>query len=144
MTHEEAFIQNGFDICSPVSGSMRPMIRTRRDSVLFVPVEGRAKPYDVVLYRVRGQVIMHRVIKTMQGGYWIRGDNSMYAEFVKEEQLMGVMKGFYRDERYISKRNPVYLCYTRIWVAMYPVLRICKKGKRMLRNRHFRRTNVGN
>lgn len=131
--------RNGFDICSPISGSMRPMIRTKRDSVLFVPTDGRAKPYDVVLYRVNGQAIMHRIIKIRQEGYWIRGDNGMYAELVKQEQLLGVMKGFYRDERYISKNNPVYLCYSRIWVALHPALMAYKKGKRLWRDWRCRR-----
>ena len=31
--------------------SMRPMLRTGRDTILISPVEGRLKKYDVPLYR---------------------------------------------------------------------------------------------
>ena len=53
MTHAESLKINGYTICSPVSGSMRPLIRPHRDSAVFVPA-ARVKKYDVVLYRRGG------------------------------------------------------------------------------------------
>lgn len=116
MTHEQMLAESGFDICSPITGSMRPMIRPQRDSVLFVVPEGRLKKYDVALYRRNGQAIMHRVIQVLPEGYVIRGDNSDVDERVGEAQILAVMKGFYRDERYISRKHPVYQVYVHLWL----------------------------
>lgn len=131
MSHEEAMKRNGFDICSPVSGSMKPMIRPRRDSVLFVPLTGRAKKYDVVLYRRDTKCIMHRVIGVLPDGYTIRGDNSFDKEYVPEQQLIGVMQGFYRDERFISADDRLYRLYARVWPGLHPLLMLYKRFRRL-------------
>lgn len=127
MTHEVVMEKKGFDICSPVSGSMKPMIRPRRDSVLFVPLTGRAGKYDVVLYRQGEKCIMHRVIGVVPGGYIIRGDNSYDKEHVPEHQLIGVMQGFYRDERFIEKDDWLYRLYACLWPRLHFLLMLYKK-----------------
>jgi len=126
--HEELLQAQGYHIVSPISGSMRPMIRIRRDSVRFVPVKERLKPYDVALYRnERGQAAMHRVLRVLPKGYQIRGDNARITEFVEEERIFGVMEGFYRDEKYIPKENLFYRFYARLWVTLHPLLMLYKK-----------------
>ena len=134
MTHEQMLAESGFDICLPISGSMRPLIRVRRDSALFVPPTGRLKKYDVVLYRREGYAIMHRVLKVLPEGYIIRGDNSNGCEWVAQEQVIGVMQGFYRDEWYISAKNPIYLAYAFIWPKLHPLLMLYKRLHRLARH----------
>lgn len=127
MTHEEALATQGYHICSPISGSMRPMIRVRRDSVLFIPPQGRLKRYDVALYRSdSGKAVMHRVLRVLPDGYLIRGDNALNHEHVRETQIMGVMQGFYRDERFIQADGLLHQAYARLWVALHPLLRLYK------------------
>ncbi len=126
-------VQNGFLICTPISGSMRPMIRVRKDSVLFVVPKKRLQVYDVGLFSTKeGLTIMHRVIKVLPEGYIFRGDNSNTCEYVKEEQIIGVMKGFYRGEKYYDKNHIGYKLYGFIWVRLHPLLMIYKKIKRKL------------
>ena len=36
MTHEDSLRGNGYTICSPISGSMKPLIRPNIDSAVFV------------------------------------------------------------------------------------------------------------
>ena len=44
------------------------------------------------------------------------GDNQWVLEYgIKEEQIIAVSKGFYRDERYISNSNVIYKLYCRLW-----------------------------
>jgi hypothetical protein len=131
-SHREYIEVNDYDICSPISGSMLPMIRVRRDSVLFVKPKGRLKRYDVALYESGNLTIMHRVLKVLPDGYLIRGDNSYDIEVVAIDQVFGVMKGFYRDERYISADNILYRIYARLWVALHPMLILYKKVKKKL------------
>lgn len=132
VSHREYLESNGFDICSPISGSMRPMIRVRRDSVLFVKPKGRLKRFDVALYESGNRTIMHRVIGVLPDGYLIRGDNSYDSEVVGNRQVFGVMQGFYRDERYISAGNILYRIYARLWVFLHPMLMLYKRGKRWI------------
>ena len=131
MTHEQMLEESGYDICSPITGSMRPLIRVRRDSALFVPLTGRLKKFDVALYRRNGYAIMHRVLKVLPEGYVIRGDNANGSEWVTDDQVIGVMRGFYRDERYISCSNPVYLLYAFVWPKLHPMLMLYKRLHRL-------------
>ena len=81
MTHEQSLQQNGYTVCSPISGSMKPLIRPNVDSAVFVPPE-KIRKYDVALYRREGQAIMHRVVGFRGEDTLIRGDNSSYTETV--------------------------------------------------------------
>jgi len=132
MSHEDALQNNGYDICSPITGSMKPMIRPRRDSVLFVPLIGRATKYDLVLYRRHDKYIMHRIIRVLPEGYLIRGDNGYLKELVLEHQLIGVMQGFYRDERYIERTVLSYRLYASIWPRLHPLIMIYKSVRRFI------------
>ena len=132
MTHEQMLAQSGFDICSPISGSMRPLIRPQRDSALFVAYKGRLKKYDVALYRRDGQAIMHRVLRVLPNGYIIRGDNANISEYVANEQVIGVMKGFYRDEWYVSCDHMIYWLYAIVWPKLHPILMLYKRMRRFL------------
>ena len=128
MTHEEQLSKHGYHVCSPISGSMRPMIRVRRDSVLFITPKGQLKKYDVALYRAdNGKAVMHRVLKVFPDGYFIRGDNSRNGEYVREEQILGVMDGFYRDEKYIRANSVWHQIYARTWVVLHPLLCLYKR-----------------
>lgn len=108
------------------------MIRVRRDSVLFARPEGRLKRYDVALYRNDGgKAAMHRVLRVLPEGYILRGDNGLTGEFVRGDQIFGVMKGFYRDERFIGADSLPYRLYARVWVALHPLLCLYKKLRRI-------------
>lgn len=132
-THEEMLRTSGYDIGSPISGSMRPMIRQQRDSVVFVLPKGRLKKYDVALYRRDGQTIMHRVIRVRRDGYIIRGDNTYVKEHVADSQIIGVMQGFYRDETYIPAEDLRYRLYARAVVLLHPFLPLFSRIARLLR-----------
>ncbi|MBQ8201335.1 MAG: hypothetical protein IJZ74_06175 [Clostridia bacterium] len=134
-THEQMLARHGFDLGTPISGSMRPMIRPRRDSVLFVPLQGRLKKGDVALYRRDGMAVMHRVLRVGKTGYIIRGDNSSEKETIREEQIIAVMKGFYRDEQYIEANDLRYRAYAWIWPKLHGLLVLYKRLPEGLRAR---------
>ena len=132
MSHEESLRQNGYTVCSPISGSMKPSIRPHRDSVVFVPPH-TLRPYDVALYRREGQAIMHRVVGLRGEDTLIRGDNSSYTETVPRREIFGVMQGFYRGQRYVAADSLGYRLFSRCWVAMAPLLPLIKKIYHILR-----------
>lgn len=74
------------------------------------------KKYDVALYRrPTGEYVLHRVVKVLDGAYLISGDNRIWKEKVPEKWVIGVMRGYYADERneYVSCVSIVYLQYLK-------------------------------
>ena len=43
-------------------------------------------------------------------------ENIEYKEYnVKEEQILGIMEGFYRDDKYIDTSSSLYRLYVYLW-----------------------------
>lgn len=100
----------------PKGVSMLPMLRQGIDSVMLSPVKGRLKKYDLPLYRRRnGTYVLHRIVKAGQT-YTCVGDNQFtYEHNVEQEQLLAVVTGFYRDEKFRSVECFGYKLYCRFW-----------------------------
>lgn len=98
----------------PKGVSMLPMLRQNIDSVLLSPVQGKLKKYDLPLYQRRsGQYVLHRILK-VEDTYTCIGDNQFtYEKGVRQEQLIAVVTGYYRDEEYRSVTSLRYKCYVR-------------------------------
>ena len=83
--------------------SMLPLLRQDRD-ILVIEKRGeeRCRKYDAVLFkRDNGQYILHRILKLLDGGYFIVGDNCTDGEYVREEQVLGVLQTVRRDGKTI-------------------------------------------
>ena len=128
MLHIEDILQeNGVYISTTVGTSMYPMLRDRRDTVIIRPVEGKLKKYDVPLYRRGRDYVLHRIVKVTPDGYVICGDNCLHKEYqVTDEQIIGVLRGFYRDDREIYMDGKGYRLYCHLWVAAYPLRYVVK------------------
>ena len=126
----------GVYVSTPLGKSMRPMLRGGKDNILVEKPAGRLKKYDVALYtRADGTSVLHRVVKVRENDYAMRGDNCDYTEYgVTDDDLVGVMTGFWRGERFVSADNRRYRLYVRLNRATYPLrwLRI-KTGKLLRR-----------
>lgn len=122
-------LQKGAEVVLTVTGaSMLPMLRHRRDKVRLVKPEGeRLKKYDIPLFaRPDGTYVLHRIVAVKRGGYAVAGDNRRVKEYpVRHSQVLGVVKGFWRDGTYISCADFRYRLYCRLWFFLYPVRRIC-------------------
>lgn len=117
MTHKEAIEKDGYIVVSPISGSMRPLIRENVDFGRFVSVKDRRpRVGDVVLYpgcgHNEGKTVMHRIIGTSGDNFIIQGDNARMREIVPKSEIFGVMTGYFRGEKFRSCRNPVFLLYS--------------------------------
>ena len=120
-------------VSTSVGFSMKPMLRSRRDTVVIVPKTGRLKKYDVPLYEAGGKLILHRVVKVLPDGYVIRGDNCAFTERgITDSQILGVLCEFWRGEKRISVNDAGYRIYSRIWVISYPVRFLYKKCRSAL------------
>lgn len=129
-TIEEELALNGHGLFHTVGNSMEPLLHNRKSIVAIEAKKTPLKKYDVALYRrPNGEYVLHRVMKTLDGAYLIRGDNCSWKEKVPEEWVIGVMTGYYADEeqdRVISCKSPVYRKYLR-------KLKVCRIYRKIYR-----------
>ncbi len=126
---------------STTSGvSMYPMLRDRRDTIIVTRPEGRLKKHDVALYKRGERYVLHRVIKVLPDSYIIRGDNCLAKEYgITDDDVIGKLNSFYRKEKEINMMSITYKLYSRLIVALHPLVSI----KLKVRSR-FKRKKEGN
>lgn len=103
--------------------SMMPLLRQDRDLMILKKAEpGKLRKLDAVLFiRPNGQYVLHRILEEKDGVYWIVGDNCVSGEYVKEEQIIGVLTGVVRDGKTIDVEDPWYQRYVHLWCDHYRV-----------------------
>ena len=136
---EQYLDTHDFLVYSNKGVSMLPMLHQNRDIIVIVPLKGRLKKYDAVLYKRGGSYILHRIVGVRDEEYLIRGDNTYRLEHVPQETVIGVLTGFVRNGKSYTAEDTGYQIYCRIWNAIYPLRkmlflmrRIAGKTARML------------
>lgn len=131
---EESLKQNGIYITLTKGDSMNPMLVEGRDKVVIVPPEFPLKKYDVPVYRKMGHYTMHRIVRLTKNGYIICGDNRAVLEKnVREEDIVGMLDGFYQGDKYIDRHDKEFLQYGIDAVMTLPKRRIKYFFKRVVR-----------
>ena len=118
----EELLKNQDEVMTRTRGiSMRPLLRQGRDIVVIKKPVFPLKVGDAPLYKVKSkkELVLHRILKVNgDGSYIIRGDNLFFKEHVLEEQIVGVMKAFYREGKYCdcekSRKYKIYIFLNRI------------------------------
>ena len=130
--------RDGRYISVPKGISMRPMIRGGQDAVVIEKLTDKPKRYDLVVY-VRGkeQGVIHRVIHVRDDQYIICGDNCWQLEYVKPEQIKGIVTEYCRKGKWHDVSYLPYRLYVRIWVDFLflkrPIFYVRDKIKRKLK-----------
>lgn len=99
-------LEAGGDVVIPVTGtSMRPLLKTGRDSVVLCSPPNKLNKNDIPLYRRSdGHFVLHRVVGEDKNGYILCGDNQTEKEYgIKHSQIIGVLKYIDRN----GKRLPI-------------------------------------
>lgn len=135
MTHEfeqkadiEKLLAEGNAIqLHPQGYSMYPMFCPGRDEAIISPVQdvSELKRGDVVLYRRDGGIlVLHRICKADESGFYLVGDNQTEVEGpLRPDQMKGVLSAFIRNGRKISADNRIYKLASGIWLFLRPVRR---------------------
>lgn len=116
LTIEQELERQGHSFFQTVGDSMEPLLHNRKSTVVIEKISNPPRKYDVVLYRrPAGEYVLHRVVKVRSNHYLICGDNRIYRERVPREWILGIMTGFYPDERncYVPCEDPRYRKYIR-------------------------------
>lgn len=122
---EDILKEEGIFVSTTVGVSMYPMLRNRRDTIIVEPYAGRLRRYDVPLYKRGSDYILHRIIKVCPDSYVICGDNCIQREYgITDEQILGVLTGFYRGSKKINMDGVAYKLYVRIWCILYPLRKV--------------------
>lgn len=122
----------------PRGVSMLPLLRENIDSVVLAPVPPTLKRYDLPLYRRDdGQFILHRIIRVTGDTYVCMGDNQLIPEpGVRRDQMVALVTGFYRGDRYHRVTELGYALYCRLHYVVRSLRRFWRRGKNWLR-RHL-------
>ncbi len=129
---EDVLADEGLFVSTTVGVSMLPMLRNRMDTIVVMPYEGRLKKYDVPLYKRGSDYILHRIIDVLPDSYVICGDNCIQKEYgITDEQILGVMTGFYRGPKQINMDGLGYKLYVRVWCGLYPIRKIYGRMRRI-------------
>lgn len=108
--------------------SMLPLLRQGKDAVELSPLPETLKKYDLPVYQYpSGKIVMHRVVAVEGSHYVCLGDNTYRHEIVLPEYCIGLVTAIRRGDRIISVDSPSYRCYSRIWVAIFPLRRSLRK-----------------
>lgn len=118
---ETILTEKGEAVACTAGSSMYPMLRNRKDMIVVETVKRPLKKYDVPLYRLdSGKLVLHRIIKVKPDVYVIRGDNLVTTEYVRPDQIIGVLKAFYRGGVFVDcETNKIYKIYIRIIRCIY-------------------------
>ena len=123
-TYKEHLDKYGTLTYRNVGVSMRPLLKQGRDIFTVTKkTSERCKKYDVVLYkRPPQQYVLHRVIKVRENDYVILGDNCINKEYgITDDDIIGVLKAFYRGEKYINCNSRGYKFYVFYIRLSYPL-----------------------
>jgi len=128
---EQALKESGEYVTQVRGVSMYPMLRYRKDPVLIHPVTQEIKRYDIVVYAKEDRYVIHRVLQVWDDCYVIRGDNCIAKEYVPKQAVRGIVVGFWRFGKYIAVTDWCFRAYSKIWVAINPLVRAHHKLKAM-------------
>ena len=127
---EDVLARDGVYVSTTVGKSMWPMLRNRRDTIVVTPPTGRLHRFDVPLYRRGDDYVLHRVIEVLPDSYTILGDNCLVKERgITDDQVIGVLTGFYRRDRQVDMAGWCYRAYVRVWCALYPVRAVLMRAR---------------
>ena len=135
-TIEQELALHGHGLFQTVGDSMEPLLHNRKSTVVIEIPKGPLKKYDVALYRrPRGEYVFHRVVKVLEGAYLICGDNRIRRQEVPAQWVIGVMAGYYEDERnlYVSCKSEGYQSYLRTLKWRWRILELRSLPRRIRR-----------
>ncbi len=125
----EAELAEGRSVRFRLKGiSMTPLLRNNRDEVVVYPCRANElKRWDVVLFRYRGNHVLHRIISKEEGRFIMRGDGVWgNREVVRAADIIGVVRQVRRPSgKVVETSSRRWRWQSRVWCAVpLPLRRI--------------------
>ena len=105
----------------PSGTSMLPLLRQGVDSVLLKKPDGSLRPGDIAFYqRSNGAYVLHRVMRSENGGYVMCGDNQLVLESgISDSNIIGIVCEIYRKDKRVLPDNIGYRLYVAVWRSFF-------------------------
>lgn len=132
-TIEKELERHGQFVCTNEGVSMMPLLRQHRDLMIIGKKPNyRLKKYDVPVFkRANGECVLHRILRVDEDSYVLCGDNQYQKEFgVTDDQIIGVLIGFVRDNVTYSVNDKRYKAYVHLWCDFFPVRALLLRCRR--------------
>ena len=113
-------INAGRSVIFNVKGtSMFPFIRNGKDAVKLTPVNQQLAQNDVVLFKNKGNYILHRIIKIDRDCFIMQGDGVIKnKEYCKREDIVGVVTHICRNNGDLIPVNSFKLKFlVKVWLS---------------------------
>lgn len=118
MSYETLIAAAGSVVIEPRGISMLPFLKEGRDSVRLVRPTADPRKYDIVLYRVRDEYVLHRIIGFDGDNYIICGDNCRGWERGQGRgDIIAVVDEIYRNGRTEKPHCLKNRIYEHIWCS---------------------------
>lgn len=105
-----------------VSGSsMLPFFKHQETSVTVEKITKPLKKWDVILFVVKNQYILHRVIQVKNQEMICQGDYLFSKEVIKEEDVIGIVISFENQGKVVDVNHKRYLVKVKLWRLIKPI-----------------------
>ncbi len=132
---EAELAAHGICVINTNGRSMRPLLKAGC-AVNIKALDRELKKYDVVLYKNNtGRYILHRIIGFDGDICIIRGDNTYAEEHVRKSDIIGYMISYIKKSKVKEVSRLSYRIYSRFWNFIYPLRRIARKIKSLLKKK---------
>lgn len=109
-------LSSGGDVyLTVVGGSMYPFFLDGKTEVQISPLSGPIKRNQVLFYEVKGQYILHRVLKVKENLVITRGDALYQKEYIDISNVLGIVKSHQTKSKTISYEKKGYLFLVSCW-----------------------------
>lgn len=118
MSYETLIAAAGSVVIEPRGISMLPFLKEGRDSVRLVSPTAAPRKYDIVLYRVRDEYVLHRIIGFDGDNYIICGDNCRgWERGHGRGDIIAVVDEIYRNGKPEKPHCLKNRIYERLWCS---------------------------
>ena len=137
---EEIIGRDGFVLEMTYGNSMQPMLKQCQNPIIISKLASVLKKSDVILFKdASGKYLLHRIVKVTEHSYITRGDNRIVTECVNPGDVVGILTGYYKGEKFIDcKKNCAYKIYSFL-ITKYYYFRVFKWKIHLLFKKIIRR-----
>jgi signal peptidase I len=105
-----------------VSGnSMLPFFKHQETTVTVEKMTRSLKKWDVILFRVKDQYILHRIVKIKNQEIICQGDYLFSKEVIKLDDVIGIVESFETKGKVIDVNQKRYLIKVKLWRLIKPI-----------------------
>lgn len=104
---EKKIEDDGFIVSNIKGISMLPFLKQNEDNVVITKIDKPIEKYDIVLYKSKGNYVLHRVININGDDLIIKGDNTISSEIVNIKQVLGILKAKYNNKGYFEINSDI-------------------------------------